>query len=124
MSDDCHWNDDTIPAKVKISPHTEPRTRRPCILRQTHGPGTPQVFVLGLESQILGRSEEADLRIDSGEVSRRHLLFKRQGSEYSCTDLNSRNGVYLNGVKIHSALLTDGDSLQIGSIIFIYGRGE
>ncbi|HUU02635.1 MAG TPA: FHA domain-containing protein [Myxococcota bacterium] len=124
MAGEREWDDDTIPAKVKISPHTGARGRRPCILKQTHGPGAPQVFILGDASQILGRSAEAALHIESGEISRRHLLFKRTGSEYSCTDLNSRNGVYLNGVKIHSAVLADGDSLQIGKIIFLYGKGD
>jgi len=124
MAGERDWDDDTIPAKVKIKPHTDTHGRRPCILKQTHGPGAPQVFILGDKSQVMGRSAEADVRIESGEISRRHLLFKRTGSEYSCTDLNSRNGVYLNGVKIHSAVLADGDSLQIGNIILLYSKGN
>jgi pSer/pThr/pTyr-binding forkhead associated (FHA) protein len=40
------------------------------------------------------------------------------------TDLNSSNGMYLNGVKAHSAVLHEGDQIQIGNVVFIFHEGE
>jgi len=123
MTEDEKWNDETIPASLDITPHSNAQVKRPCVLKQTQGPGSPRGFVLGEGKMVLGRSAEADIKIDSNEVSRRHLVFTKRGPEYSCADLNSRNGVYLNGVKIHSTILKDGDSLQIGSVILVYREG-
>lgn len=120
---DYEWDDETVPARTDITPHSLAKGRRPCVLKQTQGPGAPQGFVLGIDRMILGRSTEADIRIDSNEISRRHLVLKKVGSEYSCTDLKSRNGIYLNGVKVHSAVLKDGDSLQIGNVVLVYREG-
>ena len=39
-------------------------------------------------------------------------------------DLDSRNGVYLNGVKIHSAVLHGGDNLQLGSVVLVFHEGR
>jgi pSer/pThr/pTyr-binding forkhead associated (FHA) protein len=37
-------------------------------------------------------------------------------------DNDSHNGVFLNGVKIHSAVLRDGDVVQVADSIFIYSE--
>ena len=51
------------------------------------------------------------------------MLLKKIGDEYACTDMESHNGVFLNGVKIHSATLREGDTIQIGDVILIYHEG-
>ena len=33
-------------------------------------------------------------------------------------DFESRNGVFLNGIKVHSAILRDGDILQLADVVF------
>jgi pSer/pThr/pTyr-binding forkhead associated (FHA) protein len=35
-------------------------------------------------------------------------------------DNDSRNGVFLNGVKVHSAVLRDGDVIQVADSVFVY----
>lgn len=82
--------------------------------------GNNERFLLEGAELILGRGEDADLKVASTELSRRHLLFRARDDEYLCEDLDSKNGVYLNGVRIHRALLRDRDELQMGSLIFIY----
>ena len=111
----------TVEAPRNIALHH--RTTRAYTLRQVEGPGAPREIPLTLDEYIIGRSRSADVQIDSPELSRKHFLLKRENKEYSATDLRSRNGIYLNGVKMHSASLRSGDSLQIGNVIFIFVEG-
>ena len=47
----------------------------------------------------------------------------RIDGEYTLEDLESRNGIYLNGVAVHAAVLRDGDEVQLGDFIFAYQEG-
>lgn len=100
------------------------RPKKPFVLEQIGGPGAPREIVLDLEETVIGRSLQANVSIDSGSISRRHMALKRTGPEFRCTDLDSSNGVYLNGVKVHSAVLREGDSIKIGDVVFIFHEGS
>jgi pSer/pThr/pTyr-binding forkhead associated (FHA) protein len=69
---------------------------------------------------IIGRSSTADWTIESHEVSRQHIRIAQADGECSVTDMGSHNGTYLNGLKIRSATLKEGDSIQIGNVTFIF----
>lgn len=71
----------------------------------------------------LGRASDADLRIESEELSRHHAELTRRDGEFQVRDLDSRNGVYLNGLQIHSAVLRDGDQLALGDVVLLYREG-
>ena len=94
--------------------------RRTSCLERVQGPRSPQEFVLTDERMVVGRAADADILIHSTAISRRHMLVQRVGPEHICRDLDSRNGVYLNGIKIHSVVLRDEDQIQIGDVLFIY----
>jgi ABC transport system ATP-binding/permease protein len=49
-------------------------------------------------------------------ISRRHIEIRREGDTYRLTDLESANGVYINGQKIYSVLLKDADEIRIGDV--------
>jgi S-DNA-T family DNA segregation ATPase FtsK/SpoIIIE len=89
-------------------------------LEQVRGPGAPREFSLGLGETIVGRSNQATLHIDSALLSRRHVAIRKTGPEHRLFDLDSANGVYLNGVKAHSAVLHDGDTVQIGDVVLVF----
>ena len=91
--------------------------KKPARLVQLQGPGAPAVFRLEQDQVLVGRGEDADIRFNSGHVSRHHLLLKRAGPEFLCCDLESHNGVFLNEVKIHSAVLKPGDQIQLGDVV-------
>ena len=99
------------------------RARKPFLLEQIGGPGAPREFVLELPEVIIGRSLQANISIDGNGISRQHAAVRRAGPEYSFLDLNSANGVYLNGVKTHSAVLRQGDTLQLGDAVFVFHEG-
>ena len=97
---------------------------RPSVLRLVQGPGAPRDFLLLHPECVVGRGDTADIPVASTDLSRKHMVIKKAGEEFSCTDLESRNGVYLNGVKIHSAVLREGDTLQLGNVVFLYHEGR
>lgn len=101
-----------------------PVVQRPHLLEGRAGPGAGQKFVLDANELILGRGEKATLILDSEEVSRMHARLLRHEGEYTIEDLESRNGIVLNGLKVHSAILRDGDQVQLGDVVLSYREGS
>ena len=101
---------------------THPIIRRD-ILSQIQGSGAPQRYIIKKDTTIIGRSHDCDIPLKSNLVSRRHLSLTRNNSELICLDLDSHNGLLLNGIQVHSVALRDGDTLQIGDIVLIYHQG-
>jgi FHA domain len=69
----------------------------------------------------IGRSQEADLRIDDRYASGVHArIFSREGRSY-VEDMNSTNGTLLNDADLRGeAELVDGDVIRIGDTGFRY----
>ncbi len=101
-----------------------PRIQKPSVLEMIRGPGAPHPFVLNGPRMIIGRTSAADIQVDSAELSRQHVALVQSGAEYRLEDLGSRNGTYLNGLKIHAATLREGDQIQLGDVIFLYHEGR
>jgi chromosome segregation ATPase len=72
---------------------------------------------LGRRTRI-GRAPGCELHIDSSSVSRHHALILAGTREAIIEDLNSTNGVILNGRKVTRQVLNDGDIVTIGDIQF------
>jgi len=71
---------------------------------------------------ILGRALEADVRVNDTQVSRSHarVSTSTDGSGqtiYLLTDLESRNGTFLNGTRISEEKLNNGDKISVGDTI-------
>ncbi len=110
--------DSTVAGDVSlVAVHKKHRTPW---LQQVRGPGAPRELALGLGETIVGRSNQATLHIDSALLSRRHIAIRHNGPEHRLFDLDSANGVYVNGVRAHSAVLHDGDTVQIGDVVLIF----
>ena len=71
-------------------------------------------FLLDTDLSKAGRHPNADIFLDDVTVSRKHAEFKRAGTSFEVLDQASLNGTYLNGVRIDSATLSNGDEVQIG----------
>jgi diguanylate cyclase (GGDEF)-like protein len=70
----------------------------------------------------IGRSSKADIKIDDGLISREHVKFKFLSKDkILIEDLASKNGTYINQVKIKKHTLLNGDRIKIGSTIFKFG---
>ncbi len=92
-------------------------------LQLVEGEGAPARFELSKEEMTVGRGAGEDITLASDKVSCRHAVIRRRNQEYTLLDLDSLHGVYLNGLKIHSAVLRDDDILQLADAVFIYREG-
>ncbi|HSG64609.1 MAG TPA: FHA domain-containing protein [Gammaproteobacteria bacterium] len=64
---------------------------------------------------VIGRSGDVDLRLNSRLVSRRHAaIVPTMNDRYAISDLDSKNGVLVNGKFVKRAVLYDGDVIDIG----------
>ncbi|MBT2506644.1 DUF3662 and FHA domain-containing protein [Streptomyces sp. ISL-98] len=72
---------------------------------------------------VLGRSTEADVRIDDPGVSRRHCEI-RTGTPSTIQDLGSTNGIVVDGQHTTRATLRDGSRIVVGSTTIVYRQAE
>jgi len=63
---------------------------------------------------LIGRSELNDLCLENEYLSRHHALIVRFGAGFAICDLNSANGVVLNGQEVQSSPISDGDVIRLG----------
>jgi hypothetical protein len=68
----------------------------------------------------IGRASTCELQIDSSSVSRHHALVVVGTREVIIEDLNSTNGVIVNSRKVTRHVLTEGDVITLGEIVFKY----
>jgi FhaA, N-terminal domain/FHA domain len=64
---------------------------------------------------LLGRSRECDIQVEDPNVSRRHAELRQEGSTYWIVDLESTNGIEVNGKRVKRAKLERGDTFTVGS---------
>jgi pSer/pThr/pTyr-binding forkhead associated (FHA) protein len=91
-------------------------------LEQVKGGGSPRVMALEGDEIVMGRAAGARIHIGGKGASLRHALLRVRGTDCLVFDNNSRLGVFLNGVKIHSAVLRDGDVIQVADAVFVYSE--
>ena len=76
--------------------------------------GELETVALTREWTRIGRSLVADLRFDDPTVSRRHALIVQHPDGVRMLDDRSLNGVFVNGERIDSRILDDGDEIIVG----------
>ncbi|WP_329134205.1 DUF3662 and FHA domain-containing protein [Streptomyces sp. NBC_01476] len=72
---------------------------------------------------VLGRSTEADVRVDDPGVSRKHAEI-RVGTPSVVQDLGSTNGIVVDGQHTQRATLRDGSRIVVGSTTIVYRQAE
>lgn len=78
-------------------------------------PGFPVVLgTLAEAPRLIGRAPEADFVLKEDSVSRRHAQFYQVGNDVFVEDLDSSNGVHVNGVRIRKQQLVPSDRVLIG----------
>ncbi|MBZ0171530.1 MAG: FHA domain-containing protein, partial [Phycisphaerales bacterium] len=94
-----------------------PDTVRRLRLEAIAGPPIDQVVVHPGAPAVIGRSSNVDRQLADKTVSRRHCRVLKRGTNWLLTDLNSRHGTFLNGVRLEPeqpAPLNDGDLVRVG----------
>src|SRR5690242_19180259 len=67
---------------------------------------------------VVGRHMTADLRLPLPDVSRHHCRFVFLDEQWQVYDLNSLNGVFVNGQRVQNCVLQHGDSSRLGGFTF------
>ncbi len=80
----------------------------------TDGPRKGEEIPIEAFEITLGRSRKADLFIDDERLSRKHSKIVKSGLGYRVMDLNSRNGTYVNGMRILEHPLSSFDVIELG----------
>jgi pSer/pThr/pTyr-binding forkhead associated (FHA) protein len=74
--------------------------------------------------KTIGRSAAADLILDAALVSRIHCRLEANDETLEVVDLESTNGVYVNGERVANAHLIPGDRLKVGRVELQIGRAS
>jgi sigma-B regulation protein RsbU (phosphoserine phosphatase) len=107
-----------MPAQTRMT------TERELIV--TFPDGKTQTIPLSKSRWSMGRSSENELSCpeDTG-LSRQHLVLERDGEEWVLSDLGSKNGTFLNGVRIQvRQQLRPGDRITASHLLLIFGSSR
>ncbi len=99
--------------------------RGKAFLMVSTGEAAGTVFPLTHSSLLIGRSPEAEVRINEQAISHEHARLEMTGARCTIQDLGSTNGTYVNGQRIvQSVVLTGGDTIRAGSTTFTFVTRE
>jgi hypothetical protein len=97
---------------------TDTQVRRATATLEVNGEQLP----LSPPGIVIGRGNDADLRIDDPGVSRKHIEIRVEEAQdfggpprITVLDLGSTNGVLVNGKRVERASLADGATIKIGN---------
>jgi pSer/pThr/pTyr-binding forkhead associated (FHA) protein len=87
------------------------------------GPNAGSRFLLDQPTTSAGRHPDSDIFLDDVTVSRRHAEFRLESGEFQVVDVGSLNGTYVNREPVDSAVLANGDEVQIGKFRLVFLTG-
>ena len=86
--------------------------------------GNQTHFPFEKDQLTIGKNPTNDLVLNEPEISREHCIISRDGSGYKITDLESANGVFLNGFRVQgSGILPDGARIGVGGYLIFFKSG-
>lgn len=97
---------------------------RRVVLVPTLGTSIAKPFALR-EKCLIGRSSKCDVTLEHPSVSRRHALVLKESDQLQVTDLQSRNGTFVDNVRvIRPTAARLGNRLRFGSLEFLVSAQE
>src|SRR6202042_236212 len=87
------------------------------------GPNAGSRFLLDQPTTSAGRHPDSDIFLDDVTVSRRHAEFRLESEEVHVVDVGSLIGTYVNREPVDSAVLANGDEVQIGKFRLVFLTG-
>lgn len=88
---------------------------RPGLIFQT-GYEAGRVYMLDGRQTLVGRGDDSQIQILEPDVSRRHALLDVTAEGVEIIDMRSRNGIFVNGERVHRHWLEDQDQIRIGGV--------
>jgi pSer/pThr/pTyr-binding forkhead associated (FHA) protein len=68
----------------------------------------------------VGRHPDSEIYLEHGNVSRKHAVFRQEGSTWIVEDKGSQNGLFVNGTFTHFHILKEGDRIEIGKYVLFF----
>jgi pSer/pThr/pTyr-binding forkhead associated (FHA) protein len=75
--------------------------------------------IVGPET-LIGRGPSCDLQLPDDGISREHSMVLAEGEAYTLEDLQSTNGIKVNGKRVRSTELGHGDEIELGQTRLIF----
>ncbi|MDP2599293.1 MAG: FHA domain-containing protein [Deltaproteobacteria bacterium] len=69
---------------------------------------------------IIGRDPSCDFPINEQVISRRHAKIMKKWGGIALTDMESKNGCFVNNKRVTEEFLHDGDRIALGTIVFLF----
>jgi Nif-specific regulatory protein len=88
------------------------------------GPLKGSLWHLGSEELCIGRDPSNMLCLDDPTVSRRHCVLGASGDCWTITDLETRNGSFVNRLPVRHRVLENCDEVRIGASVFVFLTGD
>ncbi len=102
------------PARSGSSDPAEPSSATRAVLRVAEGPDQGLVVELAEGTAVVGSEEGCAVQLRDPTVSRRHLSIEVGRAEAVVRDLDSKNGSFFGGARLHELRLTDRALLRLG----------
>jgi pSer/pThr/pTyr-binding forkhead associated (FHA) protein len=101
-----------------------PAPRKSARLVIQNGGFDGMAFELTAEETLIGRNPTTDITLLDDGISREHaiILYDADSDSYSLEDLQSTNGTQVNGKRVRSVTLADGDEVRVGRTLFRFSR--
>jgi hypothetical protein len=77
--------------------------------------GDGRTYPLAIGQTVIGRGDQANMRLPDVGISRRHARLDFDGAQVILTDLGSTNGTMVNGQRVSAVALNPGDMIQLGT---------
>ena len=111
------------PAAEGVEPRVSAEQGQPsrsALLLVIRGPNAGSQFLLNQPVTSAGRHPDSDIFLDDATVSRHHVEFRLENGQFLLVDLDSLNNTYVNHEPVDSAVLADGDEIQIGKFRLVF----
>jgi pSer/pThr/pTyr-binding forkhead associated (FHA) protein len=92
--------------------------RAALIVRMTGQPD--EVFDIVAAETLIGRAPSCNLQIPDESMSREHAVVLSDGETHVLEDLQSTNGIKVNGKRVRSVELGHGDEIEIGQTHLVF----
>lgn len=105
-----------------VDQSTIPANKKPIRYYLVANDNPGEKIALNKGTVIIGREGTCDIVIAHSQISRRHCLLQAIVRGLSFRDLESSNGLFVNGIRAKDGFLHPGDRLSLGNYAFVVHR--
>ena len=79
-----------------------------------------RVYQVEYKNTLIGRGKDTQLLLPDISVSRHHARIVNENDAFTIQDLGSQNGTTVNGERVQSHILKNGDEIQLGKFMLLF----